>query len=79
MFVWGALSGINLLLRALGYLPLRRPFSADHHGRIPVILLGTTGTAFFTLLFGLSGSLTSVLINRFLGWSTLRLTETGHY
>ncbi|PIL35917.1 MFS general substrate transporter [Ganoderma sinense ZZ0214-1] len=51
---------------------------SDHHGRIPVILLGTTGTAFFTLLFGLSGSLTSVLINRFLGGFFFGITGAIH-
>ncbi|KAM5534538.1 hypothetical protein V8D89_011742 [Ganoderma adspersum] len=51
---------------------------SDHHGRIPVILLGTTGTAFFTLLFGLSESLTSVLINRFLGGFFFGITGAIH-
>ncbi|KAI1795645.1 MFS general substrate transporter [Ganoderma leucocontextum] len=51
---------------------------SDHHGRIPVILLGTTGTAFFTLLFGLSGSLSSILINRFLGGFFFGITGAIH-
>ncbi|KAI0744127.1 MFS general substrate transporter [Daedaleopsis nitida] len=37
---------------------------SDSIGRIPVMALGTAGTAVFTLLFGLSGSLTGVLMNR---------------
>ncbi|GBE80717.1 predicted protein [Sparassis crispa] len=39
---------------------------SDRIGRIPVIVLGTTGIAVFTLLFGLSRTFATVLLTRFL-------------
>ncbi|KAI0779428.1 MFS general substrate transporter [Fomes fomentarius] len=51
---------------------------SDSRGRIPVIVLGTTGTALFTAFFGLSGSLTGLLINRFLGGFFYGITGAIH-
>ncbi|CCL98654.1 uncharacterized protein FIBRA_00656 [Fibroporia radiculosa] len=39
---------------------------SDKYGRKPVIIIGTAGTAFFTVLFGFSRSFITVLLTRFL-------------
>ncbi|KAJ8489468.1 hypothetical protein ONZ51_g2904 [Trametes cubensis] len=47
-------------------------------GRIPVILLGTTGTALFTVLFGLSQTFAGVLLNRLLAGFFYGITGAIH-
>ncbi|KAI0374170.1 MFS general substrate transporter [Pilatotrama ljubarskyi] len=39
---------------------------SDSRGRVPVIFLGTAGTALFTLLFGVTESFSALLLNRVL-------------
>ncbi|KAI0355607.1 MFS general substrate transporter [Trametes cingulata] len=39
---------------------------SDSRGRVPVIFLGTAGTAIFTLLFGVTESFSALLLNRVL-------------
>ncbi|KAI0745943.1 MFS general substrate transporter [Earliella scabrosa] len=51
---------------------------SDSIGRIPVIVIGTTGTAFFALQFGLSGSVSEVLINRLLAGFFYGITGAIH-
>ncbi|TBU61708.1 MFS general substrate transporter [Dichomitus squalens] len=51
---------------------------SDKYGRVPVILLGTAGMAVFTIFFGLSGSLTSLLLNRFFGGFFFGITGAIH-
>ncbi|KAH9895113.1 MFS general substrate transporter [Cubamyces lactineus] len=51
---------------------------SDSRGRIPVILLGTTGTALFTILFGLSQTFAGVLINRLLAGFFFGITGAIH-
>ncbi|TBU33708.1 MFS general substrate transporter [Dichomitus squalens] len=51
---------------------------SDKYGRVPVILLGTAGMAIFTVFFGLSGSLTSLLLNRFFGGFFFGITGAIH-
>ncbi|KAH9858823.1 MFS general substrate transporter [Lenzites betulinus] len=47
---------------------------SDSKGRIPVIFLGTAGTAVFTLLFGLSQTFNALLVNRMLEMLSVALT-----
>ncbi|KAI0661315.1 MFS general substrate transporter [Cubamyces menziesii] len=51
---------------------------SDSRGRIPVILLGTTGTALFTVLFGLSQTFAGVLLNRLLAGFFYGITGAIH-
>ncbi|EIW63486.1 MFS general substrate transporter [Trametes versicolor FP-101664 SS1] len=51
---------------------------SDRWGRVPVIFLGTAGTAVFTLLFGLSTTFSSVLINRMLAGFFHSITGAIH-
>ncbi|KAI0332370.1 MFS general substrate transporter [Cubamyces sp. BRFM 1775] len=53
-------------------------YVSDSRGRIPVIILGTTGTALFTFLFGLSQTFTAVLINRLLAGLFYGITGAIH-
>ncbi|KAI0079836.1 MFS general substrate transporter [Panus rudis PR-1116 ss-1] len=39
---------------------------SDRIGRVPVLLIGTSGIAIFNILFGLSKSFTAILVTRFL-------------
>ncbi|KAH9942402.1 major facilitator superfamily domain-containing protein [Epithele typhae] len=52
--------------------------TSDKIGRIPVIALGTSGTAFFTLLLAFSGSLSTLLVNRLLAGFVYGITGAIH-
>ncbi|KAI0769763.1 MFS general substrate transporter [Trametes elegans] len=51
---------------------------SDSKGRVPVILLGTAGTALFTVLFGLAQTFPAVLLNRFLAGFFFGITGAIH-
>ncbi|KAI0820024.1 MFS general substrate transporter [Trametes gibbosa] len=51
---------------------------SDSRGRIPVIFMGTAGTAVFTLLFGLSQTFNSLLLNRLLAGFFQGITGAIH-
>ncbi|CAL1711968.1 unnamed protein product [Somion occarium] len=64
----GYYSGLVSSTHSLAHMLSIYPWShlSDRVGRLPVLFIGTIGLAVFTTLFGLSNSLTGVLITRFL-------------
>jgi hypothetical protein len=69
LFITGRGYQVHRALRAFNTSTHCVLLTSDVAGRRPVILIGTTGIAVTTILFGLSGTFTALLVSRFLGAS----------